>query len=433
MYEMQDYIDAQYGGPGKGFYRIVTNPFQARKVINAGKMAVVMGIETSRAVRLHVEARTCRPARSPTSTGSSTRCASSGVRQMELVNKFDNALAGVAGDTGEVGVAGQRRELPRDRVLLGHAALRARRRREPRQQPGRRAGHQRRRSRTRCSARSPALGLPSIALPLYPPPDHCNARGLTTLGEHTIKALAERHMIFDPDHMSVKARAVLARHDRRARLPRRRLVATRGPTPDAYPRIYQRGRLHHAVRRRLDRLRRASGAATSAGRTRATTSGFGFGADMNGLGAQGNPRGAASPNPVTYPFTRPRRRDRATGSARAAHLGHQRRRRRAVRPLPRLDRGPRQGRRRPDGDARSATTWPAAPRPTCRCGSAPRASRPTPAATPGCASSVSAVSPAGPPRHDDPRGACGPSASPTPGSGRTFGFCARSPGRRHVR
>src|SRR3712207_8419446 len=27
-----------------------------------------------------------------------------GVRQMELVNKFDNALSGVAGDNGEVGV-----------------------------------------------------------------------------------------------------------------------------------------------------------------------------------------------------------------------------------------------------------------------------------------------------------------------------------------
>src|SRR4051794_30701561 len=37
MYKMQDYIDAQFGGPGKGFYRIVKNPFQARKVINAGK------------------------------------------------------------------------------------------------------------------------------------------------------------------------------------------------------------------------------------------------------------------------------------------------------------------------------------------------------------------------------------------------------------
>jgi hypothetical protein len=31
--------------------------------------------------------------------------------------------------------------------------------------------------------------------------------------------------------------------------------------------------------------------------------GFGYGADINGLGAQGNPRGADAPNKVTYPFT----------------------------------------------------------------------------------------------------------------------------------
>ena len=47
MRKMERYIDAQYGGPGKGWYRIVTNPFEARKVINEGKLAVVMGIETS--------------------------------------------------------------------------------------------------------------------------------------------------------------------------------------------------------------------------------------------------------------------------------------------------------------------------------------------------------------------------------------------------
>ncbi|NHA01411.1 hypothetical protein G5V59_20500 [Nocardioides sp. W3-2-3] len=47
MYKMQDYIDAQFGGPGKGFYRIVKDPFEARRVVNGGKMAVVMGIETS--------------------------------------------------------------------------------------------------------------------------------------------------------------------------------------------------------------------------------------------------------------------------------------------------------------------------------------------------------------------------------------------------
>ena len=54
---------------------------------------------------------------------------------------------------------------------------------------------------------SAQLGLPNIALPLYPAPDHCNSRGLTTLGEHTIQGLADRKMIFDPDHMSVKARS----------------------------------------------------------------------------------------------------------------------------------------------------------------------------------------------------------------------------------
>ena len=33
-------------------------------------------------------------------------------------------------------------------------------------------------------------GLP--AAPLYGPPEHCNSRGLTTLGEHTIDQLAKR-------------------------------------------------------------------------------------------------------------------------------------------------------------------------------------------------------------------------------------------------
>src|SRR3546814_17415177 len=47
MRDMQDYIDAQEGGPGKGWFRIVETPAEARKVINDGKMAVVLGIEIS--------------------------------------------------------------------------------------------------------------------------------------------------------------------------------------------------------------------------------------------------------------------------------------------------------------------------------------------------------------------------------------------------
>ena len=44
---MQRYIDAQHGGEGKGWFRIVTTPAEAREVIAAGKLAVVLGIETS--------------------------------------------------------------------------------------------------------------------------------------------------------------------------------------------------------------------------------------------------------------------------------------------------------------------------------------------------------------------------------------------------
>src|SRR5262245_30905593 len=47
IHKLQDYVDAQAGGPGKGFFQIVTDPFQARRVINEGKMAVVLEMEVS--------------------------------------------------------------------------------------------------------------------------------------------------------------------------------------------------------------------------------------------------------------------------------------------------------------------------------------------------------------------------------------------------
>lgn len=46
-YNMERYIDAQHGGPGKGWFRLVGSPAEAREVIESGKLAVVLGIETS--------------------------------------------------------------------------------------------------------------------------------------------------------------------------------------------------------------------------------------------------------------------------------------------------------------------------------------------------------------------------------------------------
>lgn len=46
-YAMERYIDAQSGGPGKGWFHVVQTPAEARETIAAGKLAVVLGIETS--------------------------------------------------------------------------------------------------------------------------------------------------------------------------------------------------------------------------------------------------------------------------------------------------------------------------------------------------------------------------------------------------
>src|ERR671917_595951 len=100
---IQDYVDAQNGGPGGGWFRIVHNPFEARRVIAQGKLAVVKGIEVSEpfGCRVYNDVPQCDRAQIDREIDA---VHAMGVRQMELVNKFDNALAGVAGDSGETGL-----------------------------------------------------------------------------------------------------------------------------------------------------------------------------------------------------------------------------------------------------------------------------------------------------------------------------------------
>ena len=100
---LEDYIDAQNGGPGRGWFRLVTDPFQARQVIAQGKLAVIKGIEVSEpfGCRVYNDDPKCDRARLDREIAEVQQM---GVRQMELINKFDNALAGVAGDSGQTGV-----------------------------------------------------------------------------------------------------------------------------------------------------------------------------------------------------------------------------------------------------------------------------------------------------------------------------------------
>ena len=297
MYRMQDYIDAQFGGPGKGFYRIVKSPFQAREVINQGKMAVVMGIETS--VPFGCTVKLDVPQCSATDIDRQLdEVYQMGVRQMELVNKFDNALAGVAGDEGAIG------PLVNSANFLETGSYWDMRHCEPADGES----HDRNQvTLPEISAQQQdalfgaiaALGSP-IATPIYPPPNHCNNRGLTTLGEHTIKELAERNILFDPDHLSVKARTTAL--DQIGRMGYSGVMSSHSwSTPDSYPRIYEQGGFIAPYAGDstgfVEKWRRHVGWADPR-----YYFGLGFGADINGLGAQGDPRGANVPNKVTYPF-----------------------------------------------------------------------------------------------------------------------------------
>ncbi|WP_370250584.1 hypothetical protein [Nocardioides sp.] len=304
MYEFQDYIDAQFGGPGRGFYRIVTDPFQARRVINAGKMAVVMGIETSvpfgctfKAV-LGTDVPACTAADITRQIGEMHRL---GVRQMELVNKFDNALGGVAGDNGTTGVivnganfleTGTFWDMRHCEPADGESADKTQYALPDSGQPAQDA---------LFGAVGELFGGLLPATPLYPAPLHCNRRGLTGLGEHTIRELVRRGMIFDPDHLSVKARQ--AALDVIERVDHPGVISSHSwSTADAYPRIYRAGGFITPYAGDstgfVDKWRTHVGWADER-----YYWGIGFGADINGLGAQGDPRGADVRNPVTYPFT----------------------------------------------------------------------------------------------------------------------------------
>ncbi len=96
-YALERYIDAQYGGPGEGFFRIVTSPAEARDVIADGKLAIVLGIETSNLFecKLTPDAgdATCDEAYVDAQLD---RYQELGVRVLFPVHKFDNAFS--AGD-----------------------------------------------------------------------------------------------------------------------------------------------------------------------------------------------------------------------------------------------------------------------------------------------------------------------------------------------
>jgi len=297
MYELQDYVDAQSGGPGKGWYRIVKNPFQARRVINRGKLAVIMGMEVSepfgcRLVPVNQPAPGCNEA---SITAALDELRELGVRQLEITNKFDNALTGVAGDGGELGVVINGGQFMTSGGFwdLGPCE-------DPDNHdnsPGISATENE--TQDQIFAGLAAL-LPPLPLPIPFDQPACNQRGLSDLGEHAIREIAERHMVFDPDHMSVLGRNQAL--DLLEELDYSGVISSHSwSTPNAVPRIFKLGGVITPYGRDSTGFVHKWQEVRDARRGRQYF-GLGWGADMNGFGSQGGPRGVDVPNPVVYPF-----------------------------------------------------------------------------------------------------------------------------------
>ena len=180
MRQMENYIDAQAGGPGKGFYRIVTDPYQARRVINQGKLAIIMGMEVSEpfGCQIYNDQPQCDRADIDRELDEIYRL---GVRQMELINKFDNALAGVAGDSGSTGtIVNNGNKLTTGKYWQMQACTGP-----PDEVDKQQTGLYDHDHNDLLSNAIEGL-LPLGVAPVYPKGANCNARGLSDLGEHLL-------------------------------------------------------------------------------------------------------------------------------------------------------------------------------------------------------------------------------------------------------
>jgi microsomal dipeptidase-like Zn-dependent dipeptidase len=288
---MQDYVDAQSGGPGKGWFRLAATPAQVRQIAAQGKLAVTIGVENS-------ELFGCREVKDvPRCT---TADIDAGLDEMQAlgvsglypVHKFDNAFGGTRFDEGVTGAALNIGNL----VSTGHWW-----------------------TATSCTGPSDntqplvsddiakLLGLGGLNLPagtiapVYPSGPICNTRGLTALGTYLINQMMARGMIIHIDHMGVRTATAVLDLAERAGYPgvtsvhswSDRALVDRLLGLGGFAAGYAFGAPGY-----LDEWR-----ANRALPNGARITGYGVGSDVNGLGPQAPPGPAATP--LTYPFTAP--------------------------------------------------------------------------------------------------------------------------------
>lgn len=264
LHQLQDYIDAQFGGRGRGFFRLVTSPAQARRVIESGKLAVLIGVESSNPFGCREQNGQPQCTKDAIDRGVDQMWRL-GVRTMFPAHWVDNALAGAALEGGAEGQFISAMQVSYTGQPFSTGAC-------PEQgqgEPGPLGGEQ------------------------------CNTRGLTELGAYAINRMIDRHMMIEADHLSERARQqVLAIAEKRHYPLVSSHTGTGGFwTPDDLRRLYGVGGFAVA---RLDDATKLPDAVLALRRYRTVnrTFGVGIGSDTGGFNELPGPQ----PGPLAYPF-----------------------------------------------------------------------------------------------------------------------------------
>lgn len=310
LYDVQDYVDAQNGGPGEGWFRIVRSPMEARQVINDGKMAVVLGVEVAQVFDCGItflpggqEVRNCDEAQIDAEI---QRLWDLGVRHVYPFHDIDSSLGGAGIFSGDVinflnfmdtkafWDTTECRDYPTDEPSV--------------RTPG-----------TEMTTAIPGSGSDPFSqaifdatggvTPFYPPGKRCNARTVTDLGEYALRALMARGMVIDIDHAAYHSKDIMldiadeqvpaypmaSSHDAHGGLTSDQAVRILKNGGTIYP-YKGNGIKHKEFLEKLKFWRAKAGISDDA------ILGLGYGADANGFGGHPGPRGGDS-DPVEYPFT----------------------------------------------------------------------------------------------------------------------------------
>jgi microsomal dipeptidase-like Zn-dependent dipeptidase len=268
---LENYIDAQAGGPGLGFFRIVYTPAQARRVIDQGRLAVVIGVESSNPLGCSEFRGKPQCTRAEIAHGLA-RWWKLGIRAFFPVHWVDNAFAGAALEGGSTG------------TFLNLLNI---------HQTGQpfKVG--------RCPLPGEGVEMPS---PGGGKRKVCNVKGLTSLGAYLIRQMMARHFMILVDHMGEWAREKVLTMAARAHYP---LISPHTDiggawVPQDLRRLYALGGLATTTLdvaandvKRIRQLARY--------RSRHYYFGVGFGTDTGGFATLPAPE--RSEKPLRYPFT----------------------------------------------------------------------------------------------------------------------------------